>query len=192
MGNHGEPVQASKHIFDAVIVRGLKIDRSANGSEHDYHVFKDSEDMGVVVYTPLRVTDSENFVDPVKNKTIYDDTRLAVGRVLMKFKGPSVLKVFTKEGYEVKIDETLNTWQHLAIFETDLIPPEFFKSRYRLEGMQEWLTKWKPGKWMMVDMDNWMLGNPLIQSDNTHDHYKDDVFKGTALDPEDNIDLRNV
>jgi hypothetical protein len=26
----------------------------------------------------------------------------------------------------------------------------------------EWLVKFKLGKWQMVDLDNWMLGNPLI------------------------------
>jgi len=75
--------------------------------------------MGVVVYMPKSVSDPENFIDPEQNKTIYKDKNVAVGRVLMRFKSPLVLKVFNKDGIEVKIDDKLNTWQHLAIFETD-------------------------------------------------------------------------
>jgi len=192
IGNFGEPVQSSAKIFDAVVIRGLRIDRKQNGSQEDYHVFKDIEDMGVVVYTPKKVQDPENFINPEENKKIYDDTKVAVGRVLLKFKSPVTLKVFTKEGFEVKIDESLNTWQHLAIFETDLKNPPEFKSRYKMEGHIEWVSKFKPTKWVLVDMDNWMLGNPLITEGNKMEEYKDEIFKKSEFDPNENIDLRNV
>jgi len=60
-----------------------------------------------------------------------------------------------------------------------------------MEGMQEWLAKFKPAKWVMVDIDNWMLGNPLLQN-NQLSEYSDPVFKGSQFDPSKNIDLRNV
>lgn len=34
------------------MVRGLDIERSENHSYKEYHEFKDSDDMGIVIYTP--------------------------------------------------------------------------------------------------------------------------------------------
>ena len=44
----------------------------------------------------------------------------------------------------------------------------------------------------MVDMDNWMLGNPLITQENIREKYKDDIFKGTKYDPSSHIDIKRV
>merc|ERR1712151_596287 len=110
----------------------------------------------------------------------------------MKFKSPLAIKVFTQEGREVKIEGLDNTWTHLAIFETDLIQPQKFKSKYKLEGYIEWLSKFKPGKWILTDIDNFMLGNPLVKEGSRLDKFGDKIFKDTKFDREANIDLRNV
>ena len=54
------------------------------------------------------------------------------------------------------------TWEHYAVFETQMRKPPKFKSEYRLENYMEWLGKWQFTNWKIVDIDNWMLGNPLI------------------------------
>ncbi len=55
-----------------VLVKGLDVDREVNKSEESYHKYIDIEDMGLVVYTPLEVTDPNNFIDPKKNQGMYD------------------------------------------------------------------------------------------------------------------------
>ena len=192
IGNYGEQVPSTKKIIDAVMVRGLYVDREKNGSEDNYHIFIDREEMGVVVYTNKKISDPENFINPDDNKTIYDDQRHAVGRVLMKFKSPLVVKVFTKEGREVKVEGQENTWTHIGIFESDLIQPGKFKSKYKLEGYVEWLSKFKPGKWQITDIDNYMLGNPLVRERSRHDKFDENIFKESKFDREANIDLRNT
>ena len=35
----------------------------------------------------------------------------------------------------------------------------------------------------MVDLDNFMLGNPLIVTENQNLSYEDEIFKGSKYDP---------
>jgi hypothetical protein len=49
-------------------------------------------------------------------------------------------------------------------------PPKF-KSFYKLENYMEWIGKFKFSTWKMVDLDNWLLGNPLIKKDSIRDLY---------------------
>ena len=192
VGNFGEPVKSDHKILDGVFIQGLSTDRSLNDSEGEYHIFKDIQEMGIVTYTSKKLSDPQNFIDPEQNKTMYDDSRIAVTRVLMIFKNPIVLKAFTESGREVKIEEKLNTWQHIGIFECEMIAPPKFKSKFKNEGYMEWMGKWKHSKWRLVDMDNYMMGNPLVVADNKGISYQEEVFRGSSLDPRENIDLRNV
>ena len=41
------------------------------------------------------------------------------------------------------------------------IPPKF-DSWSLSENFQEWVAKHQFAQWYMVDMDNWMAGNPLV------------------------------
>ena len=159
--------------LDTVLVRGLDTDRSLNGSRKDYHLYKDIDDMGLVIFTPLLLTDAQNFIDPEKNKTIYDPYRKMIMRTLMHVKSPLRLKIFSPNGEEIEVDDSMYTWDHLAVFESQLIPPEKFKSSYKLENYQEWIIKFKLGTWKLVDLDNWMHGNPLIETDSDRNLYKD-------------------
>lgn len=54
------------------MVRGVSINRKENAAENQYHKYIDNEDMGLVIYTPLEITEPKNFINPEKNKTIYD------------------------------------------------------------------------------------------------------------------------
>ena len=55
-----------------VMVRGVNVNRSENLAEDKYHKFIDHEDIGLVVYTPLDITNPKSFIDPIRNKTMYD------------------------------------------------------------------------------------------------------------------------
>ncbi len=55
------------------VIKGLHSIREKNNAESAYHKWVDIEDMGVVIYTPLEITNPDNFIDPEKNKTMYDN-----------------------------------------------------------------------------------------------------------------------
>jgi len=49
----------------------------------------------------------------------------------------------------------------------------------------------KMTNWKLVDIDNWLKGNPLIVKGSERDLYRDDIFKGTKFDL-DSIDIKRV
>lgn len=81
-----------------VMVRGLSVDRKDNLNQDDYHMWKDIDDMGLVVYTPKYLTDPLEFIDPDRNKTIYDDYKKVVMRVMVYFKNSYRLKIIRPDG----------------------------------------------------------------------------------------------
>ncbi len=64
-GINGEPVRRDTNFLDMVMIRGLNVDRSQNGTIDQYHKYIDIDDMGVAIYTPLHITDPRSFVDPI-------------------------------------------------------------------------------------------------------------------------------
>jgi hypothetical protein len=54
------------------MIRGLSVNREENAVEDLYHKWVDIEDMGLVIYTPLSVSDPDIFSNPETNKTVYD------------------------------------------------------------------------------------------------------------------------
>lgn len=79
------------------------------------------------------------------------------------------------------LDDHDQTWTHMALFESQLIKPPEFKAKKQLENYQEFISKFKFGKWILSDMDNYMLGNPMFLNvkPNLYDH---PVFEGTSKD----------
>lgn len=41
-------------------------------------------------------------------------------------------------------------------------PPPVNKSWSKNETLSEWIQKHTFGTWKMVDLDNWLVGNPLV------------------------------
>jgi hypothetical protein len=66
---------------------------------------------------------------------------------------------FGKKLYEYSKDYNYN---HVCIFETQMLPPTQFKSFSKTETYTEWLSKHTFSTWKMIDMDNWMKGNPYF------------------------------
>lgn len=193
-GSRGVPIPSKVEYLDGVMIRGLSIKRSENGKETDYHVMNDIEQMGLVSFTPMGLTDpdDERFIDPKLNQKAYENADLAVARILVSVISPKRLKVVNPYGHEVQMEGIDRNWEHLVLFESQLKSPEKFKSTKKLEGYMEWLGKYRFGKWQLSDMDNWMLGNPLFSGETKRSLYHDPVFKGSKYDPEITIDPRNT
>lgn len=60
-------------FIDLAVIKGLSVQRDENREENAYHKWVDIEDMGLVIYTPHEYADPNNFIDPKKNKSMYDD-----------------------------------------------------------------------------------------------------------------------
>ena len=84
---------------------------------HIFYIFF-FKDMGIVIYTPIDITNPDSFADPERNKTIYDGYNKVIMRVLMYFKTPIRISVVRPDNSKVEVDDTFYTWDHLAIFET--------------------------------------------------------------------------
>ena len=80
-GRRGEVIAPKLDIVDMIMVKGLNMDRDMNKDENDYHKYIDIDDMGMVIYTPLEITDPNNFIDPKKNQRMYDDHAKVIIRV---------------------------------------------------------------------------------------------------------------
>jgi len=191
-GIRGEPIVQKTDIADIVLVKGLNVDRDTNKDESAYHKFIDIEDMGMVIYTPLEVTDPNNFVDPKQNQQMYDHHAKVIMRILVEVQSPLKLVILRPNGEQIEIDNNENSHKHTVIFETQMKAPPKFTSSYKLENYMEWLGKFKFGVWKMVDMDNWMLGNPLLINQTTRSKYQDKIFKGSKYDVESVIDLKKM
>lgn len=190
-GDFGAPIPSLAETLDAMIFRGLSSNRKENGKISDYSIWKDQDDMGLTMFTPKKLQDPLNFREKV-SETFYDDYKKAVLRILLRIKSPLLLKVYDAEGKEVFVPTKKQTWSHVALFESDLIPAPFLKSKTKLENLQEWLMKYQLGKWKLVDSDNFMLGNPLFLETHSNNAYSDPIFKGTDLDPELASNIRNL
>ena len=146
----------------------------------------------MLVYTPLSITKPENFIDPEANKNAYKDQNVAMIRVLASVKTPIGLQVFAPDSEQpLKLDDSLSTWEHLCLFESQLVPSDFLKSSYRLQTYVEWLSKFKFGRWQLADMDNWMEGNPLVER-RAREGYKQEIFKGSKYDRSVTINIKET
>jgi hypothetical protein len=74
------------------------------------------------------------------------------------------LKVFVYDKFGNKIFDYTNEYNfnHVCVFETLMLPPPVFKSFSHVETYTEWIAKHTFGVWKMIDMDNWMKGNPYF------------------------------
>jgi hypothetical protein len=82
------------------------------------------------------------------------------------FKSGYKLFVYDKFGKRLfEYDDNYN-FNHVCIFETDMIEPPKFKSFSKLETYSEWISKHSFSTWKMIDMDNYMKGNPYFIKNN--------------------------
>lgn len=78
-------------------------------------------------------------------------------------------KVYLKDKYNKNMFEYADdyTWQHVGVFETQMETPPKFNKFSQSENLMEWIAKHRFTEWRLVDMDNWLVGNPLVIP--THD-----------------------
>lgn len=149
-------------MYDHTVIKGLSVVRRENGSESDYSIYNDIENMGFISYVPKYVQDPKNFVDPGVNKEIHKDAHRVVFRAYVAFKTGYKLHLRDKQGQPMFDYPHDYSWQHVGVFETLMDPPPRFTKWSGSENYMEWIQKHTFGVWRLVDLDNWLVGNPLV------------------------------
>jgi hypothetical protein len=89
-----EEMKESCRIVDAVMFRGLSVDRNENAHPSEYHKYSEDKEFGLITFTPNYLTgDNEKFTNPESNKTIYKGYEKMVLRLLLVVKTPLRLTV---------------------------------------------------------------------------------------------------
>ena len=191
-GNYGEPIPTSIDIIDSVFVKGLNLEREKNNKVNNYHIWNDIKEMGIIIYSDKKLQNPDNFIGKVEDlEDIHESSRIAILRVLVKIKSSKIIKAFDPNGEEIVIPLKKKSWDHLVLFESELKCPKVFSNRNKLENYQEWLGKFKMGKWIISDFDHYMLGNPLFEDDMRARDLDQEVFRGSKIDPNVSFNIRN-
>lgn len=95
--DRGKPMSIEANLYDHVVIKGLSTVRRNNGSEDDYFIYNDIENMGLISYVPKYLSDPVNFADPKKNKEIHADAHKITYRAYVTFK--TGYKIYLKDKY---------------------------------------------------------------------------------------------
>lgn len=164
--DRGKPMQVEANMYDHTVIKGLSPVRKENGSEQDYSIFNDIENMGFISYVPKYIQDPQNFTDTKINKEIHKEAHKVIFRAYVLFKTGYKLYLKDKHGKNMFEYETHKvdgySWQHVGVFESLMEPPSKFTKWSGSENYMEWVQKHSFGTWKLVDLDNWLVGNPLV------------------------------
>lgn len=163
--NNGFRLLPEMHLYDTIIIKGLFLERDKNGKESDYSVCDDLDDMGFISYIPNYLQDPNNFRKKEHTEEILNtgEFKQIIFRSYCMFK--SGLKLFIKDRYgNLIFDYPANyNYNHVCVFETAMLPPPTVKSFSQVETYTEWIAKHNFGVWKLIDMDNWLKGNPYFK-----------------------------
>ena len=101
--DRGKPMKVEANMYDHVVIKGLSPVRRENGSEDDYFIYNDIENMGLISYIPKYITQPENFTDPVRNKELHAEAHKVTYRAYVTFK--TGYKIYLKDKYGVNLFE---------------------------------------------------------------------------------------
>jgi hypothetical protein len=159
--NNGVRMLPEMHLYDNIIIKGLDLKRGLNSK--DYSVCNDIEDMGFVSYIPLYLSDPNNFRNKeMAEEKLQQEFKNVIFRAYCMFRTGYKLFVYDRFGKPVFEYDNSYNFNHVCVFETLMQPPPVFKSFSKTEIYTEWISKHTFSTWKMVDMDNWMKGNPYF------------------------------
>ena len=85
------------NMYDHTVIKGLSPVRKDNGSEADYVIYNDIENMGFISYVPKYITDPRNFTNPKISEEIHSEAHKVIFRAYVLFK--TGYKIFLKDKY---------------------------------------------------------------------------------------------
>jgi len=149
-------------MYDHIVIKGLSPVRRENGSEEDYFISNEIKGYGYISYIPKYISDPNNFSDPQIEKHIHDDAHKLIFRAYVNFR--TGYKLYLKDKYGKPLFDYPDdyTFRHVGVFETEMEKPPKFTKWGGSENLMEWMSKHTFGVWKLVDLDNWLVGNPLV------------------------------
>jgi hypothetical protein len=196
--------QEKSYIFEKLFFKGVHVDRYQNDEPNDYILIDSHEDMGIRYYLhkylygdsqkyhqkkDALTTSFEFNTDEYhnsKNFFVKERNRKIVLRVYLFIKHNE--KVTLKSGNSNLIEYSPDyTYNHLAVFENELIQPNH--SFLISNNFESWLLKQKLDhkNWKLVDVDNFMKGNPFFLKKSSFAEsidtiFSDDIYTFKALE----------
>lgn len=149
------------NISDSIVYRGLNIDRSLNKTLKDYHIYFDKE-IGVVCFTDNELSDPYGYLDQVKMHRLHAVNRQLIFQVLLWVRSPYVLRMFEGD-VEVNQEKEYNFTQ-MCLFEAQCEEPKGKVKEEKSENYLEWMGKFKPGKFVLADLNDFLQFNPLVRN----------------------------
>jgi hypothetical protein len=161
--NNGYRLLPQMHLYDSIIIKGLTLKRGVNNK--DYSVCNDIEEMGFVSYIPLYISDPKNFMTKdIAEEKLKLEFKNVIFRAYCMFKCGYKLFVCDRFGKKVFDYDSDYNYNHVCVFETLMQEPPAFQSFSKTETYTEWISKHNFTTWKMIDMDNWMKGNPYFKN----------------------------
>ncbi|CDW84894.1 UNKNOWN [Stylonychia lemnae] len=167
-----KPIQVEANIYDHTLIKKLSSIRKEIAPKVTIQTIMilkiwtiSPKCHSTIILRCLRyITDPKNFADPKVNKEIHKDAHRVIFRAYVEFK--TGYKIYLKDKYGKNLFEYPQnldyTWQHVGVFETLMEPPIRFNKWSQSENVMEWIQKHTFATWKMVDLDNWLVGNPLV------------------------------
>ena len=147
------------NITDALVYRGVNSNRSLNRSLKEYHIYFDV-DIGVVCFTDLQLSDPMGYLDQARMAELHGLNKQTVLQLLLSVKSPYALKVF--QGENELSEYTSYTYTQMCLFETQCEEPKGKVKEEKSESYLEWMGKFKPSKFILTDLNDFLSFNPLV------------------------------
>jgi hypothetical protein len=192
------------YIFEKLLFKGVQLNRYQNDEPNDYILIDSHEDLGIRYYMhkyligentkfntqkdALTTSFDNNSQDFHNSKDFFvkERNRKIVLRVYLFVKHPQKVKVMNNNSNLIEYAPSY-TYNHLAVFENELIAPN--QSFLINNNFESWMSKQKldDKNWKLVDVDNFMKGNPFFLkkssfAENIDKVFSDDVFTVKSLE----------
>jgi hypothetical protein len=148
------------NITDALVYRGLSTDRSLNKSFKQYHVYYDF-DIGVICFTDHALSDPLGYLNQSRMQELHSINRRTVLQLLLSIKSSYVLRVL--KGTEDISEYNEYSFTQMCVFETQCEEPKGKVKEEKSESYLEWMGKFKPSKFLLTDLNDFLAFNPLVR-----------------------------
>lgn len=71
--NKGDRIIPELHLYDSIVIKGVKAEREKNMPENNYSVYNDIDTMGFISYIPLYLSDPKNFIKKEETEKLLDE-----------------------------------------------------------------------------------------------------------------------
>ena len=71
--NKGNRIFPELHLYDSIVIKGVKAERELNMPENNYSAYNDIDTMGFVSYIPNYLSDPKNFMKKEETEILLNE-----------------------------------------------------------------------------------------------------------------------